>query len=139
MAAQQAQPEHLLTPAEVAALVFVDPKTVSRWATAGKIPSQRTPGGHRRFRSSDVQALMPKDRSQDLRHDETVSPLLDHGAVERAGPAAAREIGRAAADAVLAEAVAIALDVQVEAAAEAACWKPLRRSRWQPRQRHPQR
>ena len=36
MAAQQAPSEHLLTPAEVAALVFVDPKTVSRWATAGR-------------------------------------------------------------------------------------------------------
>jgi excisionase family DNA binding protein len=64
MTAQQAPQEHLLTPAEVAALVFVDPKTVSRWAEAGRIPSQRTPGGHRRFRWADVQVLMPKGSSR---------------------------------------------------------------------------
>lgn len=120
MAAEQAHPEHLLTPAEVAALVFVDPKTVSRWATAGKIPSQRTPGGHRRFRSSDVEALMPKDRGQDLRRDENVSPMLDHGTVEPTGTVAGREIGGTAAEALVAEAVGIALEAQVEAAAETA-------------------
>jgi hypothetical protein len=30
-------PEALLTPAEVAALFRVDPKTVTRWAKAGKL------------------------------------------------------------------------------------------------------
>jgi excisionase family DNA binding protein len=119
MPAQQAQPERLLTPAEVAALVFVDPKTVSRWATAGKIPSQRTPGGHRRFLSSDVQALMPKNLRQDRLGDELVRPLLDHGSMEREDAAASRQIDRAAAEAVVAEAVAIALEAQAEAAAEA--------------------
>lgn len=118
MAAQQAPRERLLTPAEVAALVFVDPKTVSRWARKGKIPSTRTPGGHRRFRRSDVQALMVKDWGQDQLHDETVSKV-DHGNVEREGAAATRELGRTAADAVVAEAVAIALEAQAEAAAEA--------------------
>lgn len=44
----------LMTPAEVAALFRVDPKTVARWADSGKIPSIRTLGGHRRFRRSDV-------------------------------------------------------------------------------------
>jgi excisionase family DNA binding protein len=44
----------LLTPAEVAAMFRVDPKTVARWAQAGKIPSVRTLGGHRRFRASDI-------------------------------------------------------------------------------------
>ena len=47
----------LLTPAAVAAVLFVDPKTVTRWARAGKIHSIRTPGGHRRYRRSDVYAL----------------------------------------------------------------------------------
>ena len=42
-------PNDLLTPAEVAALLYVDPKTVSRWAMAGKIRSIRTPGGHVAF------------------------------------------------------------------------------------------
>ncbi|MFL6140130.1 MAG: BldC family transcriptional regulator [Frankiaceae bacterium] len=50
--------ERLLTPGEVAALFRVDPKTVTRWAAAGRIGSIRTPGGHRRFRESEVRALL---------------------------------------------------------------------------------
>lgn len=41
--------EKPFTPQEIAKLFSVDPKTVTRWAAAGKIPSFRTPGGHRRF------------------------------------------------------------------------------------------
>jgi excisionase family DNA binding protein len=36
----------------------VDPKTVTRWAKAGKLSSIRTLGGHRRYRASEVQALL---------------------------------------------------------------------------------
>jgi excisionase family DNA binding protein len=50
--------DRLLTPREVAALFRVDPKSVSRWATAGRIGCVRTPGGHRRFRESEVRALL---------------------------------------------------------------------------------
>ena len=50
--------EVLLTPAEVAKLFRVDPKTVTRWAKAGKITAIRTLGGHRRYRQSEVQNLM---------------------------------------------------------------------------------
>ncbi len=50
--------EQLLTPGEVASLFRVDPKTVTRWATAGRIGSIRTPGGHRRFRESEVRSLL---------------------------------------------------------------------------------
>lgn len=54
-----AQPDdELLTPGEVAQLLRVDPKTVTRWAATGKIASVRTPGGHRRFWRSDVARLM---------------------------------------------------------------------------------
>ena len=50
----QGQPENdaLLTPSEVAAMFRVNPKTVTRWARAGKISAIRTLGGHRRFRAS---------------------------------------------------------------------------------------
>lgn len=48
----------LLTPAEVAALFRVDPKTVTRWAKAGKLTSIRTLGGHRRYRAEEVRALL---------------------------------------------------------------------------------
>jgi len=50
--------ETLLTPAEVAALFRVDPKTVTRWAKAGKLSSIRTLGGHRRYRESEVRQLL---------------------------------------------------------------------------------
>ena len=48
----------LLTPAEVAALFRVDPKTVTRWAVAGKLTSLRTLGGHRRYWAAEVHALL---------------------------------------------------------------------------------
>ena len=54
----QAERSRLLTPGEVAMLFRVDPKTVTRWAAAGRISSIRTPGGHRRFRESEVRALL---------------------------------------------------------------------------------
>ena len=50
--------ENLLTPAEVAALFRVDPKTVTRWAKAGKLTSIRTLGGHRRYKESEVRQLL---------------------------------------------------------------------------------
>jgi excisionase family DNA binding protein len=50
--------EPLLTPAEVAAMFRVDPKTVTRWAKAGKLSSIRTLGGHRRYRESEVRELL---------------------------------------------------------------------------------
>src|SRR5579875_2652557 len=55
---EQKQVEELLTPAEVAALFRVNPKTVTRWARAGKITAIRTLGGHRRFRASEIQRCM---------------------------------------------------------------------------------
>jgi excisionase family DNA binding protein len=47
-------PDALLTPGEVARLFRVNPKTVTRWARAGKLTAVRTLGGHRRFRASEV-------------------------------------------------------------------------------------
>ncbi len=47
----------LLTPAEVAAMFRVDPKTVTRWAKDGKLTSVRTLGGHRRYPEAEVRAL----------------------------------------------------------------------------------
>jgi excisionase family DNA binding protein len=48
------EPDALLTPSEVAQLFRVNPKTVTRWARAGKLSAIRTLGGHRRFRASEV-------------------------------------------------------------------------------------
>ena len=55
------RPDRLLTPAAVAALFTVSPKTVTRWAKSGRLPSILTPGGHHRFRESAVTALL-RDR-----------------------------------------------------------------------------
>jgi excisionase family DNA binding protein len=48
----------LLTPAEVAAVFRVDPKTVTRWAKAGKLTSIRTLGGHRRYREAEILSIL---------------------------------------------------------------------------------
>jgi excisionase family DNA binding protein len=58
MPARTSEAETLLTPAEVAALFRVDPKTVTRWAKAGKLSSIRTLGGHRRYHENEVRALL---------------------------------------------------------------------------------
>ena len=67
MAARTPEAEPLLTPAEVATMFRVDPKTVTRWAKAGKLTSIRTLGGHRRYRETEVRALLagiPQQRSE---------------------------------------------------------------------------
>jgi len=58
MSTHAAESETLLTPSEVAALFRVDPKTVTRWAKAGKLSSIRTLGGHRRYREAEVRDLL---------------------------------------------------------------------------------
>lgn len=67
--------ERLLTPGEVAEMFRVDPKTVTRWASAGRIGSIRTPGGHRRFKESEVKSLLAK-----LTVEASMSPeaVADH-------------------------------------------------------------
>lgn len=52
--------EKLLTPGEVAGLFGVDPKTVTRWAKAGRLSAIRTLGGHRRFSAGEVTELLQK-------------------------------------------------------------------------------
>jgi excisionase family DNA binding protein len=50
----------LLTPGEVATLFRVNPKTVTRWARAGKLTAIRTLGGHRRFRASEIRDCLDR-------------------------------------------------------------------------------
>lgn len=47
----------LMTPGEVAKIFRVDPKTVTRWANAGKLRHTRTPGGHVRFFSEEIMEM----------------------------------------------------------------------------------
>jgi excisionase family DNA binding protein len=48
----------LLTPGEVADLLRVTSKTITKWAAAGKLTAIRTAGGHHRYRASEIQALL---------------------------------------------------------------------------------
>jgi excisionase family DNA binding protein len=76
--------DRLLTPGEVAALFRVDPKTVTRWAAAGRIGSIRTPGGHRRFRESEVRALLEGEGELDeVAEDRPLPPRNNGPAVGR--------------------------------------------------------
>ncbi|MFM1777733.1 MAG: hypothetical protein RL741_351 [Actinomycetota bacterium] len=52
-----------MTPAEVAALFRVDPKTVTRWADAGRLTAVRTLGGHRRYLHNEVLQLLTANSS----------------------------------------------------------------------------
>jgi excisionase family DNA binding protein len=49
-------PRYLRT-TEVAGILQVSPKTVSRWAKEGKLPFLRTLGGHRRYPSAEIRQL----------------------------------------------------------------------------------
>lgn len=78
MAGRPIDGDELLTPSEVAALFRVDPKTVTRWAKAGKLTSIRTLGGHRRYRAGEVYSLL--DRTPGIRTEQR-----QEGPAERAG------------------------------------------------------
>ncbi len=48
----------LLRTAEVASLFQVSERAVTDWARRGRLPSVRTPGGHRRYPAAAVQELL---------------------------------------------------------------------------------
>jgi excisionase family DNA binding protein len=56
-------PSYLKT-AEVAAILHVSPKTVSRWAKEGKLPFLKTLGGHRRYPAAEIGQLVDELRVQ---------------------------------------------------------------------------
>jgi excisionase family DNA binding protein len=85
---QSAKAEPLLTPAEVATMFRVDPKTVTRWAKAGKLTSARTLGGHRRYREHEIRELIAAS-SQERVPDPMAAPVHTLWPVAVTGPAAA--------------------------------------------------
>jgi excisionase family DNA binding protein len=52
-----ADPRSHLRTAEVADILCVSPKTVSRWAKEGKLPFLKTLGGHRRYPAAEIRQL----------------------------------------------------------------------------------
>lgn len=59
----EAVPE-LMTPREAGDILCVDPKTVGRWADAGKIRHTRLPSGHRRYYADEVREIAERGRSR---------------------------------------------------------------------------
>jgi excisionase family DNA binding protein len=53
---QASKSPYLLT-SEVAEVLQVSPKTVTRWAKEGKLASRRTLGGHGRYARADIESL----------------------------------------------------------------------------------
>lgn len=51
-------PDVLLLPAATARLFGITTRTLINWVRRGKLPAQRTVGGQRRYRESDVRALL---------------------------------------------------------------------------------
>jgi excisionase family DNA binding protein len=49
-----------LRAAEVARILHVSPKTISRWAKEDKLPYTKTLGGHRRFPAQAIRELAAK-------------------------------------------------------------------------------
>jgi excisionase family DNA binding protein len=56
-------PSYLRT-AQVADLLYVSPKTVSRWAKEGKLPFLKTLGGHRRYPEAEIRELAEELREE---------------------------------------------------------------------------
>lgn len=58
------QPKEMYTTVEVARIMGVTPRTVQLWADAGMIKVSKTPGGHRRITTEDLEAfLLELDKS----------------------------------------------------------------------------
>jgi len=51
-------PEPFLFTSQVADLLHVSPKTIARWAKDGRLPFQRTLGGHRRYPEPVIRELL---------------------------------------------------------------------------------
>jgi excisionase family DNA binding protein len=59
---QRSNDERYIKTAEVAEILRVSPKTVSRWAKDGKLPHLITLGGHRRFPLREIEALAQRQK-----------------------------------------------------------------------------
>jgi excisionase family DNA binding protein len=49
--------EPFLSTSHVAHILHVSPKTIARWAKNGRLPYQRTLGGHRRYPEQAIRRL----------------------------------------------------------------------------------
>ncbi len=67
----------ILSPNQAAQMLMVSPATVRQWAAKGKLNALTTPGGHRRFRMSDIKMFaQEKNIILNIDSDETFSILI---------------------------------------------------------------
>jgi excisionase family DNA binding protein len=75
--------DRLLTPREAAELFGVRTTTIARWSRDGRLAAFLTPGGHRRYRLSDVRALLaatePAETEPDRQAAEDAVRLYEQG------------------------------------------------------------
>lgn len=55
-----------LTVHDASAMLGVSPATLRRWSAAGEVEAFTTPGGHRRFARSTIEALLPKQGGESV-------------------------------------------------------------------------
>jgi len=66
--------DELLTVKEAARLLQVGVSSVKRWADGGLLACERTPGHHRRFRRSVIEALLQQRRAEPFAEDASMPP-----------------------------------------------------------------
>jgi len=67
----------ILTPNQVAEMMMVSPATVRQWAAKGLLKALTTPGGHRRFRMSDIILFAEKQGlTLNIENDEPAAILI---------------------------------------------------------------
>ena len=68
-------PEPYLTPTQVADLIRVSPVTVRSWSLNGRLKFKTTPGGHRRYKLSDVEEFA-RENNVDIKSDSSLRILI---------------------------------------------------------------
>jgi excisionase family DNA binding protein len=71
---RQLSDDRYLRAAQVAELLHVSPKTVSRWAKEGRLPFTRTLGAHRRYPEAAIRELAGQQT-----HPATDGPAAEGG------------------------------------------------------------
>jgi len=84
MKAGKADGEAWLRLSETTRLLGVSPNTLRRWSDAGRLACYRSPGGHRRYRRADIEALLHTQSSAHTALDErhSAGPSPDTGAAD---------------------------------------------------------
>ncbi len=59
---------HMLTPREAARLLGISYPTIKQWILAGKLKTQKTPGGHHRISETSLKPFLERDRQKPLEH-----------------------------------------------------------------------